>query len=599
MTMQTIESDDLSVAKLFSDFYVVPSYQREYVWEADKQVDRLLQDINMEYSPNGPVNDSEYFIGSTVVCSTDDETFEVIDGQQRMTTAFLVLCAIRDYLKELKAPEIEELKHLIASATVNRRGEDEFRYRVALQYEDSRDVLKRIGDPLDDRNIPKSTRSITNIIEAYEAILAFLRNEFPDDQAAVRAFYAYFTKSVKLIRVRTISVAHALKVFETVNDRGVSLNSMDLLKNLLFMQTDRSKYDELNGVWEQLVKTLYDAGEKPLRFLRYFIFSTYELGPLEDRLRENDIYKWFVNNKAKCDYETNPIGFAKQLLDAARTYADFIGGKDLDGNNNRYLRNISHLSGSARQHLILLLAGRNLPRELFGDLCKQIENLFFAYIIAREPTKEFERSFVHWAPALRNVQDRQGFDDFVAANIASSKSSLSQRFALAMHELGEYKIQRYRLRYILAKITQHINEAALGSTQELSDFLSSTIDVEHILPQNPGIEVCKAFGEPDDSREFFTRRLGNLTLVEKTIDCSIGNGLFQKKQLAYKHSKFLLTESLSGQLSVGTNTQYNRAVEPLLVFDEWTPSSIENRQDMLVRLAHKVWDMPVPEASTP
>ena len=595
MTMQTIESEDLSLGKLFGDFYTVPSYQREYVWEADKQVDRLLQDINSEFSSNDAGSDSEYFIGSTVVCSSKDGTFEVIDGQQRMTTAFLVLCAIRKRLKTIKAAEIEELKQLIASAAVNRMGEDEYKYRVALQYEDSHDVLERIGKQEDVESIPKTTQSIANILDAYRAILEFLEHEFADDPAAIRAFYAYFTKAVKLIRVRTISVAHALKVFETVNDRGVSLDSMDLLKNLLFMQTERGKFDELTEVWKQVVDVLFEAGEKPLRFLRYFIFSTYELKTPEDRLRENDIYNWFVANEPKCGYKTNPIGFARELLEAAKTYALFINGKDPQGDLNRFLKNISYLSGSARQHLILLLAGRTLPRNLFGDLCKNIENLFFAYVIAREPTREFERSFVQWAPALRNVRDRAGLENFVSTHISTSKSSLSQRFTLAMHELGEYRIQRYRLRYILAKITQHINEAALGSTQEVSDLLSSTIDVEHILPQNPGIEVREAFGEPDDAREHFTRRLGNLTLVEKTIDCSIGNGLFEKKQQAYKHSKFILTESLSGKLSVGSNTQYNRAVEPLLVFDEWTPRSVEKRQDMLVRLAHKVWDMPIPE----
>ena len=587
--MQTIESDDLSLGKLFSDFYVVPSYQREYVWDAHKQVERLLHDITAEYSSNERIVDSEYFIGSTVVCSGEDGTFEVIDGQQRMTTAFLVLCAIRDYLTEIEAPEIEELKQIIASATVNLRGEDEYRYRVTLQYEDSHDVLERIGMQAGIESIPKSTRSIENILDAYQAILGFLRQEFAADPASVRAFYAYFTKCVKLIRVRTISVAHALKVFETVNDRGVSLDSMDLLKNLLFRETERDKFDRLNEVWKELADTLYGVGEKPLRFLRYFIFATYTV----DRLREDAIYRWFVDHAELCGYKADPLAFARRLLEAAKTYANFVQGRDPQGNPNRYISNILRMSYSAHQHYILLLAGRNLPKDLFSDLCMHIENLFFAYIISREATREFERNFAAWAPKLREVKDRDELHTFIEEQFAPAKKNLSLRFTQNLSQFKEYDTPKYRLRYILAKIAQYVDDSARSTTTSLDSYLGSETDVEHILPQNPGQDVRQSFGQPDDVREHHTRRLGNLTLLEKTIDASIGNGLFERKQSAYAQSKFLVTKSLGGRLSVGNNTQFNHAVRPLLVFDEWTQESIDARQDMLVRLAHKVWDMPV------
>ena len=124
MTMQTIDSQDLSLRELFNDFYVVPSYQREYVWDT-RQVERLLQDINTEYSFNDRSADSEYFIGSTVVCASQDGSFELIDGQQRLTTAFLVLCAIRDHLSEIGATEIDELAGRIAASSVDLQGNND------------------------------------------------------------------------------------------------------------------------------------------------------------------------------------------------------------------------------------------------------------------------------------------------------------------------------------------------------------------------------------------------------------------------------------------------------------------------------------------
>ena len=591
MTMQTIDSQDVSLNELFYDFYVVPSYQREYVWETE-EVERLLQDINTEYSSNEPEADSEYFIGSIVVCVTQDSTFELIDGQQRMTTAFIILCAIRDYLNDLGETQIDELQNRIRASSVNSQGNDVFRYRIALQYEDSHDVLERIGLRDDISGISSSTRSIANILNAYEVIRAFLRDEFAGDAVAVKQFYFHFTRRVKLIRVKTISVAHALKVFETINDRGVGLDSMDLLKNLLFMHAERHQFDQLKDVWKDLVDVLHNAKEKPLRFLRYFIFSTYTV----DRLREDQIYGWLVRNESTCGYKANPIPFAKGLLDAAKAYASFIKGEDQTGNPNRYLTNIQYLSGSARQHLILLLSGRMLPKALFDLLCQHIENLFFAYIIAREPTRAFERDFAQWAPELREIHDQVGLEAFIDSRIRPAKERLSPRFALALKEFGEGSTQKYRMRYILAKITQHVNELAWGNSKpsykDLKMFINSKVHIEHILPQQPSSEVIEEFDEIE-AIKYYTYILGNLTLVEEPINLSVGNRLFEEKQKAYKQSEFLVTKSLGEKISVGVDTAVDRAAKHLFSFEEWTSKSIERRQEMMIGLAHKVWDMPV------
>ena len=592
MTMQTIESQDMSLGQLFNDFYVVPDYQREYVWQAT-QVENLLQDINNEYDPMARAADSEYFIGSTVACLNSDGTYEVIDGQQRLTTAFLVLCAIRDRLKELKVPPIGELEGRISSLSIDANGDDVHRYRVALQYQDSLDVLERIASQGGVDGIDDTTRSISNIRLAYETIYDFLKSTFGEDASTLKRFYVYLTQSVKLIRVKTVSVAHALKVFETVNDRGVSLNSMDLLKNLLFQQSDRNQFDQLNGVWKELVDTLFRAGEKPLRFLRYYIFSTYTV----DRLREDEIYDWFMKNHSLCGYRDNPITFAQQLSEAAKIYTRFVHAQDPYGAPNKALANIRNLSRSAHQHFILLLAARHTPQDVFAELSRHLENLFFAYTIARESTRDFERRFAQWAPRVRKINNMEDLQGFLAQDLTPAKQDLALRFDQNLSQLREFDVPKYRLRYILAKITQYVDDSAWSTTTDLNTYLGSEVDVEHILPQNPKEEVKQSFGQPDDIRGRYTRRLGNLTLLEKSIDASIGNGLFQRKQPAYTQSKFLVTKSLGGKLSVGENTKYDRAVAPLLVLDAWTTASIDSRQKMLTDISHRVWNMPKPDGA--
>lgn len=82
----------------------------------------------------------------------------------------------------------------------------------------------------------EDSRSIANIRNAYQVALGFLKREFAEDQVKLRAYYGYLTNKVKMIRIQTEDVGKALKIFETINDRGVGLDAMDLLKNLLFMK---------------------------------------------------------------------------------------------------------------------------------------------------------------------------------------------------------------------------------------------------------------------------------------------------------------------------------------------------------------------------
>ena len=591
MTLQTIESKDVSLGDLFANFFVVPNFQREYVWGTD-EVRQLLEDVYAEYSDSDRNTDSEYFIGTIVTCVGDDAVYQLIDGQQRMTTSYLVLCAIRDYMKQIQGGEIQALTPQIAATSVDRKGRDVFRYRVALQYEDSCGVLETIAKAETAPNGKNSTRSVRNILNAYEVIKGYLEEQCKDEKS-LRSFYAYFTQNVKLIRVKTISITHALKIFETINDRGVGLDSMDLLKNLIFMQASMKQFDKLKSQWKKVVDPLDKAREKPLRFLRYFIFASYKV----ERLREEQIYEWFSRNERQCGYKEQPFVFVDELIDAAEAYTKFAKGLNADGSENRFLKNIRAMSGAARQHLILLLAGRSLSEELFTTLCSEIENLFFAYVITREATREFERKFADWTTALRAVRNESQLREFLQEHFRPEKERLAARFEQAMLQLREDSLQKYRLRYVLAKVTQHVNEEAFGAETEgdLDGFLDGTNHIEHILPQTPSEAVLKEFDRRDDAEEF-AGWLGNLVLAEETINCSLGNLPFSKKQPEYKNSRFLLTRLMSGKISLGKNTAMNRAVADLPTFEAWSAESIEKRQEALAKLARKVWDMPRPKA---
>ena len=113
-TVPKIESHNLSVAELFKDFYSVPDFQREYVWKTDN-VKKLFYDIVEElYDDDEPDNDSEYFLGSIVVFRDESGTFQLVDGQQRLTTIYMFFCAIRDLLCDFEYPTSRTIEERIS-----------------------------------------------------------------------------------------------------------------------------------------------------------------------------------------------------------------------------------------------------------------------------------------------------------------------------------------------------------------------------------------------------------------------------------------------------------------------------------------------------
>lgn len=234
-----IESQKLSITDAFRNLsYIVPPYQREYVWK-EKNISQLLNDIYEEYIDD---RNSEYFIGSIVVNKREDGSYEVIDGQQRLTTLFISLCALKT-LFENSPEHLREIEGLLTSQKSNDRGEFNQSRHLDLQYEDSSEVLDAI---LENKILEKKlSGSSENIKEGFNTVYEYLKTNFQKQEDLIK-FYGYFMHKVNFVQIETPSVSDALKIFETINERGVGLNSMDLLKNLIFQQLEKDDFQKIN-----------------------------------------------------------------------------------------------------------------------------------------------------------------------------------------------------------------------------------------------------------------------------------------------------------------------------------------------------------------
>jgi uncharacterized protein with ParB-like and HNH nuclease domain len=583
-----IQFNYLDIENCFKNFYVVPDYQREYVW-TETEISQLLEDVYEEYDFN--VN-KEYFIGSTVVFKNDDGFYELIDGQQRTTSIFLIICAFKKVYKE-RSIDIDTIERMIKDKTVNALGDSIDRHKLELQYRDSSNILVKIAD---NRDRPQNLiGSADRLFNAYETAISFLKERFRNetDHTDLKKFFVYLYRKLKFIQIETPEINDALKIFETINERGVGLNPMDLLKNLLFRQVDRNDFNSLKSKWQILIQLLEKNNEKPLRFLRYFIMSNYKVNNQrgEEVIREEEIYKWFIKteNIAQCNYEKQPFEFVDLLIENANSYINFFKGLNKEGTKNVNLDNIVKLGGgSFKQHLILLLAARNLPQDQFNYLTQQVETLVFYYFITKEQTKEFERNFSKWSKEIIKVKSQDELKAFVRKYIEPVIIAKETEYKLRFLEARQNNLQQYRVRYILAKIAQYLDQERLGAynPQTLDNYITKGVEVEHILPFNPEDNLRNSIGDEYNDLKI---RLGNLTLLEKTMNIVVSNDFFSKKVIEYAKSPYYISKSIAGLDTIGQNSSVNRLNAKLKSYNKWDKDTILDRQELLYNLSKDIW----------
>lgn len=152
-------------------------------------------------------------------------------------------------------------------------------------------------------------------------------------------------------------------------------------------------------------------------------------------------------------------------------------------------------------------------------------------------------------------------------------------------------MQQYRTRYLLARLTQHVEMAFSGLKVPGSLAPFTNLEIEHILPSRPkdDLRAKWATESPGMAYDDYKNRLGNLTLLEKPINIVAGNDFYTDKQVEYSKSGNYLTRSLVTLTDVGHNTSISRINAKLEAFSEWNAAAIEKRHAMLISLAQDVW----------
>lgn len=542
---------------------LVPEWQRSYAWGND-QIDSFWSDLTAfgdKYSDDN-IAGQEYFLGSLVLV-TSGSTHLLLDGQQRLATATILLSALRDSRRDISGPAAVRIQSKYIADFDDSANASQ--YTLTLNEYDRDFFRAEVQDDSPDRPRPRAVlRSHARIRKA--------RNYFMGKMAEKRAelgstdFFQWnvriakvLTDHMSLVVVTSLDEDNAASVFETLNDRGIGLSTPDLLRNFLLRKGGNATARErMVDAWQKVL-TIEEENLKTDQFLRHYWVSVY--GDVKARA----LYRQM---KATLESETDfdPVAFTDSLAEAAQVYRELAKASVIDPALKDQLESIATLNATVLYPALLAAwSATDGDQTAVAHLAKELVVLFVRYnVIGGRESTTLESAVYGLAAQLRR-------DGNILAALAAIRplapTLLEFRARFCRVSVPTQKTARYILREI---------EHELRATPELRVAQPSRVHLEHIYPQKP------AEGRRWANHSAVLNRLGNLTLLSAPLNTSIQNSDFSvKKEKAYVKSDLLITQALDGYAS-------------------WDMEAIETRQIDLAATAINVWRFtgePLPAAS--
>lgn len=544
---QKIESDKLLVKDVFSKWFRIPEYQRPYVWDTD-QVNELLDDIMMACNSNP---DSQYFLGSMVLQKkereeekTRYEEYDLLDGQQRLTTLFLITAVIRDLTppeKEARQKTCKETIYQLANPDDNIPERLRIVFDIRDQVKDFINIyVKQPGgtkkhDELKQKiNNQEEDISIKNMSKAILAICSFFEKHNIDD------FFPYLRSNVLMIYVAAEDLDDAFRLFTVMNSRGVKLRNSDILKaDNLSMVTNNQKRLEYAIKWEKTETYFGEDFDNFLSHLRSILVKQKAaLGLLKEF--EDNIYNPKSYDRKTKTYSSLPPVLKKgedtfKFIEKYKNYYEQLFDQD-----NYNLLNSFEIFNT------LLLMQRGFEADYWiAPLLRYYDKFNTKNLL--NFIQKLERKFANdWlvrkTPTIRieNINSIiQAIDDCKNSDEVIAHDSLILNETDLTSEIESNIYGKRTARYVLLKLDLLYH----GHTTKFE--IPSTVSIEHILPQSPSDNSLWKKDFNDTDREEWTNKIGNLVLISRRKNSAQGNKDYaEKKDKYFKNNVELFSNSV-------------------------------------------------------
>lgn len=580
--------------------FAIDYYQREYRWET-KQVTELIEDLAEKFGDShDPSNDrtaveqyGHYFLGSIIISDKDGRKF-IIDGQQRLTTLTLLLIHLYRQLDddEQKA----QLAELIFSQKYGRRS-------FNLDVEERTACMEALftGADFDENGQPES---VVNILHRYQDV----EELFPEDLAgAALPFFAdWLIENVHLVEITAYSDADAYTIFETMNDRGLSLTPTDMLKGYLLASiTDPQCRNAASLAWRKQVAALQALGkEEDADGIKAWLRSQHAetirerkrgAEPRDFDLIGTEFHRWVRDHEDALALRKS-ADFARfieedfafyghwyaRIREAAESLTEGLEAIHFCAQNNFTL-----------QYPVLLAPLRRADGESAILRKLRVLSAYLDILITRRiwNWRAIDYSTMQYAMFL-TMRDVRGLDAGALAKLLGERLAAEQETFAANDRFRLHGTNGRQIHRLLARMTDHV-ETRSGRPSRYHEYIQRRgkkgYEIEHVWADHPERHTDE-FAHPSDFAEY-RNRIGGLLLLPKSFNASYGDLEYPKKRKHYIKQN-LLAQSLhedAYERDPGFVRFARESGLPFASHAEFKRADLDARQDLYRHLAEEIW----------
>lgn len=522
--------------------YVIPLFQRTYSWTV-KEWEILWKDLVELCETENP---RSHFIGSIVNMPTVSvpegvAKYLLIDGQQRLTTIFVLLTLLRNKARENKNPEFaDEINNTLLVNPYKK--ENDFFKLMPTQVDRDAYINLINGKPNGSEN---------QITRAYTFFEKKLRQVQFEHEKLKKIITSYF--SVVSIVLDADDNPHL--VFESLNAKGRPLTQADLIRNYFFMRIHIDNQTEVyNHYWQPMQTAL---NENLTEYIRHLLMRTGII------IKQNDVYYALKERVSP----TNAIDYLKELQRYSVYYQRLIYPEfEPDFELQKYFRRLNKIEVTTAYPLLLNIYGsyseNKISKAAFISILKTLENYLIRRFVCNVPTNQLNKIFTAVYPQL----------------IAKHKDNFAEGIKMILQSRGYPKDNEFYSRFKEAKFygggDRQIKTKLILETLEESFAHKETVPfdnltIEHVMPQTLSEWWQNHLGDEwEETHELFLHTIGNLTLSAYNIELS--NDDFTTKKQTYNESHLDL----------------NKYFSPIA---SWTRSEIEKRAEVLANQSLEIW----------
>ncbi len=602
--MKKIEGSPKKLKQLLLNTkYSIHYYQREYMWQR-KHIEELIDDLTSEFLENyEPGHDrqevqdySAYFMGSIVLAGRENA---IIDGQQRLTSLTLLLMYLNNQLRANKQ-SYSMIEQMIFSEAY---GTKSFNINV----DDRSDCMNAIfnDQPFDTTNVGESVK---NLYERYNDII----DVFPNDEITKKMllhFCDWLAEKVLFIEIVATTEQDAHKIFITMNDRGLSLTSTEMLKGYLLSEIkDDNERKKLNGLWKNIVFSLKkddDKGDET--FIKAWLRAQYAETIRESKAgavnQDFDIiggpfHKWVRDERDKLGLATTDDFelFIKHFSRFADIYMKIREAEIIYAEKTKYIYYNAQVNFTLQPQLLLAPICFSDTDSIIIEKMNLVARFIDLLIIARVTNyRSVDYSTIknYVFNVTKNI--RRCSVEELKNRLKLQYENLDYDPATALPEFGLNSFTKKYIKNMLARITSYIEEqtkVASNYCNYMNTQTKNPFEIEHIISDH-----YEWFTDEYAEKEEFRRwrnNIGALLLLHKSINASLSDSKYDYKLSKYcSNEGNIYTASLS-DLAYKNNPKFIKFISDnglnFKPYAQFGKAEITERIQLLVQLVNLIWN---------